>query len=269
MYVIIAVLTLNNIIMQNKLLLLLLVGLITLPRAYTQVLTEIRDTTTTREMYEADQYIGLGLTARVELGYRGMRDFYEEQGFNYFGLQEYATAGVGFRIKERFHLNLAYDHLLDSNEAEDVEYSNGTILSLNERKQAVHVLAGYRVWQKRHESLIVHAGFSWLRNRVQIVERFPNDFDFNTANLNNPRGVRSWPMFIHQQGALHIALQLKIRYRRAIWWSADQELKLGFVSGLRAKSWRVEPGTAVDAPSDVGQYLYISGVYHFFSRQRQ
>lgn len=252
--------------MKIHLLLLMLVGITCLPTAHTQLLTPIPDTTNYAQANERDKahYIAIGFTARAASGYRQMRDFYNRQGFDDLYLEEVVTLGAGFRFGDRYHLEVSLDRSF-TNDIEDVQIaSNGHILSLRESKVAINFLLGYRVWQKRHQSLILHAGLSWLQNRGEILERRPQEFDFDTANINVPQGVRSWPAFIHQQGALHLAVQLKLSYPRPRWWSTDTELKFGFISGLNSKSWSVDPGQAQNLPSDRAQYFYISGLYHFF-----
>lgn len=252
--------------MKTHLLLLLLAGIMWLPTAHSQLLTPIPDTSRNAgpDASDLNHYIAVGFTGRVTSGYRQMRDFYSSQGFDNLFLHEVATLGAGFRFWDRYHLELSVDRSF-SNDLEEVELrSNGHTLSLRENQAAIHLLLGYRFWQKRHQSLIFHAGFSWLQNRGEMVERRPQDFDFDTANINVPQGVRSWPAFIHQQGALHLAIQLKLSYPRPRWWSTDTELKFGFVSGFKAKSWSVDPGQALNGPRDTAQYFYISGLYHFF-----
>ncbi|MBX2870743.1 MAG: hypothetical protein KTR30_01550 [Saprospiraceae bacterium] len=252
--------------MKTHLLLLLLFGIGWLPIAHTQLLTPIPDTTThTRPDKSAlNHHFAVGLSNRVVSGYRQMRDFYASRGFDNLFLEELVTLGAGFRLSDRYHLELSFDQSI-IDDVEDVEWrSRGNFLSLNENEFAIHLLFGYRFWQKRHQSLIFHTGFSWLQNRGEIVERRTQDFDFETANIDVSQGVQSWPVFIHQQGAIHLAIQLKLSYPRPRWWSTDLEMKLGFVSGLKAKSWSVDPGQALNAPMDRGQYFYISSLYHFF-----
>ncbi len=252
--------------MKTHLLFLLLIGIVWSPTAHTQLLTPIPDTTNNRrpDVNAFRHYAAVGFSSRVTSGYRQMRDFYSDQGFDNFFLDEVLTFGAGFRFGERFHLQLSFDRTFDDDMEEVKISSSGHTLSLQEKKFAVHFLLGYRVWQKRHQSLIFHTGFSWLQDRGEIVERRSQDFDFNTANIDVSQGVRSWPAFIHQQGAIHLAAQLKLSYPRPRWWSTDLEIKLGFVSGLRAKSWSVDPGQALNGPRDTGQYFYISSLYHFF-----
>jgi|GEM_PF-6449586 len=252
--------------MKTHLLLLLLASILWLPTAHTQLLTPIADTTknTGPDPSDLNHYIAVGFTARAASGYRQMRDFYSRQGFEDLFLEEIVTLGAGFRLWDRYHLEVSLDRSF-TNDIEEVEIaSNEHILSLKENKLAINFLIGYRFWQKRHQSLIFHAGFSWLRNTGEMLERRPQNFDFETANINVPQGVRSWPAFIHQQGALHLAIQLKLSYPRPRWWSTDTELKFGFVTGLKAKSWSVNPGQARNVPTDSAQYFYISGLYHFF-----
>lgn len=250
----------------HLLLLLLFAGIVWLPTAHTQLLTPIPDTTNNTGPDESDlnHYVAAGLTSRVTSGYRQMRDFYSKQGFDELFLDQVFTLGAGFRLFDRYHLEVSFDRSFTDDIDDVLLGSNGHTLSLQEDKFAVNFLLGYRFWQKRHQSLIFHAGFSWLHNRGEIVERRPLDFDFDTANINVPQGVRSWPAFIHQQGAIHIALQVKLSYPRPRWWSTDLEVKLGFVSGLSAKSWSVDPGQALNGPRDTGQYFYVSSLYHFF-----
>ena len=252
--------------MKTHLLLLLLSGIMWLPTAYSQLLTPLPDTTnnTGPELIDLNHFIAVGLTTRVTSGYRQMRNFYRKQGFDNLFLHEVGTLGAGFRLWDRYLLEVSFDRSF-SNDLEEVEFSsNGHTLSLRENQVAIHFLLGYRFWQKRHQSLFFHAGFSWLQNRGEIVERRPQEFNFDTANIDVPQGVRSWPAFIHQQGAFHLAIQLKLSYPRPRWWSTDAELKFGFVSGLKAKSWSVDPGQALNTPKDTAQYFYISGLYHFF-----
>ncbi|MEL7422642.1 MAG: hypothetical protein AAFN81_06610 [Bacteroidota bacterium] len=252
--------------MKTNLLSALITCIICLPVAHTQVLTPIPDTTIQIDtvVQDFDSYVAVGLTARVNLGYQEMRRFYEEVGFDYLNLLEYVTAGFGLRYKQNIHFNAAFELSFPGDDTEDVELANSHTLSFQERGVAIHLLLGYQFWQKRHKSLIFHTGWSWLSNRTEIVERRPQAFDFNTANIDVSEGVRSWPAFIHRQGALHVALQLKMSYPRPRWWSTDLDLKLGFVTGLNRKQWSVEPGPGLNIPVDVGQYLYISGTYHFF-----
>lgn len=252
-------------------LLFLLACILWLPTSYAQLLTEIRDSTidTNIKDFDSDGYLAIGHTARFNLGYRQMRDFYKTQGFDYFNLQDFASIAAGLRFKENYYVSLGVDLSFQSNSPDDIELFNDHILSLHERNAAVHLLLGYRFWQKRHQSLIFHVGASFLQNRAEIVERRPQDFDFTTANINVPEGVRSWPVFIHRQGAIHVALQVKLSYPRQRWLSTDAEMKIGFVSGLTTKQWTTEPGQATNTPIGRAQYIYISGLYHFFSRQKQ
>ncbi|NRB52262.1 MAG: hypothetical protein HRU41_31600 [Saprospiraceae bacterium] len=252
--------------MKIHLLLLLIAGVIYLPTTQAQLLTPIPDTSnnTRPDVNVLRHYAAVGFSSRVTSGYRQMRSFYSDQGFDNFFLDQVLTFGAGFRLGDRYHLELSFDRTFDDDLEEVNLSSNGHTLSLQERQFAVHLLLGYRFWEKRYRSLIFHAGFSWLQNRGEIVERRPQDFDFTTANIDVPEGVRSWPAFIHQQGALHLTIQLKLSYPRPRWWSTDLEVKLGFVSGFNAKSWSVDPGQALNVPRDTGQYFYISSLYHFF-----
>lgn len=252
--------------MKTHLLLLLLAGIAWLPTAHTQLLTPIPDTTNANkpELSDVNHYAAVGFSSRVTSGYRQMRDFYDSQGFDNFFLDQVLTFGAGFRFGDRYHLELGFDQTIDDDLDEVRLSTSGHTLTLREKKFAAHLLLGYRFWQKRHQSLIFHTGFSWLQDRGEVIERRPQDFDFSTANIDMPEGVRSWPAFIHQQGAIHLALQLKLSYPRPRWWSTDLEVKLGFVSGLGRKSWKVDPGQALNGPRDTGQYFYLSSLYHFF-----
>lgn len=252
--------------MKTPLLFLLLIGIVWSPSAHTQLLTPIADTINNArpDVSALRHYAAVGLSSRVTSGYRQMRNFYSDQGFDNFFLDQVLTFGAGFRLGDRYHFELSFDRTFEDDLEEVNLSSNGHTLSLQERQFAVHFLLGYRFWEKRYRSLIFHAGFSWLQNRGEIVERRPQEFDFSTANIDVPEGVRSWPAFIHQQGALHLAVQLKLSYPRPRWWSTDLEVKLGFVSGLSRKLWSVDPGQAINSPMDAGQYFYISSLYHFF-----
>ena len=254
--------------MKTNLLLLLPLILLWLPATHAQLLTAVPNSTESTEAFEVGSYVAIGFTGRAVLGYRQMRNLYDEQGFSSLPLQEFLTLGYGLDLGGRFYLNFSWDRSFLTNDPEDIEYANGTTLSFKERKDAVNATLGYRFWQKQHRSLLVHAGLSGVFNRVEIVERLSSTFDFNNVNAVNPRGVRSWPLFIHRQAALHLALQLKLSYPRQRWWSSDLDIKLGFVSGLKAKPWLVKPGETLNLISDNAQYLYISGTYHFFSRNR-
>lgn len=255
--------------MKTKLLLLFLAAILWQHSAQGQLLTEIQDSTEdVRENYDPDFFVALGSSIRGVTGYGQMRNYFEDQGFDLFNFQGFYSFGAGLRFANNFYLNLGLDHSFQDNDPLDVEFRNGNVLSLEERKTALHILLGYRFWQKRFTSFIFNMGFSWQQNRAAITERPAVDFDFNTSNLPAD-GVRSWPVFFHRQGAIHCALQLKLSYPRPRWWSTDMEMKIGFVSGLRSKPWSVEPGQAFNTPSDRAQYIYISGLYHFFSGQKR
>jgi hypothetical protein len=253
--------------MKTKLLLFFFAAILCQHSAQGQLLTEIQDSTEdVRENYDPDFFVALGHTGRVVLGYKQMRNYFEDQGFDLLNLQEFFTFGAGFRFANDFYLSLGIDQSFRDNDPRDLELRNGNVLVLEERKNALHLLLGYRFWQKRYTNLVFNLGFSWQQNRATITERPDVDFDFNAINPPNPEGVRSWPVFFHRQGALHCAIQVKFNYPRRRWWSTDGEINLGFVSGLNSKPWTVEPGQAVNTPTDRVQYIYISGLYHFFSR---
>lgn len=94
--------------MQTNLLLLLIANLLWLPTAHTQSLTTIPDTAS-KEAYDPDSYVAIGLTGRVILGYQQMRDLYEGQGFESLRLQEFVTIGLGLDLGDRFNLNFGFD----------------------------------------------------------------------------------------------------------------------------------------------------------------
>lgn len=257
--------------MKTNLLLLLLASLMYFPNTHAQLLTPIPDSTNyaESEVSDLDYYVAAGFTARYITGYQEMYNFYEKQGFDLFRAQEFYYLDVGLSYKKRFYFDLNFDASVSNNNSpNDLNIGNNKTLSLLERQQAIHLLLGYRFWQKGHQSLIVHGGVSWLQNRGEIIERRAQDFDFETANINVAEGVRSWPEFIHRQGAIHIALQLRLKYPKPRWWSRDVDLKIGFVSGLKTKSWSIEPGQTLNAPNDNAHYVYMSSAYYFFSRQQ-
>ena len=255
--------------MKTKLLLFFFTAILWQHSAQGQLLTEIQDSTeNVRENYDPDFFVALGYAGRGVLGYQQMRNYSKELGFEPIDLQEFYSFGAGFRFANDFYLSLSIDQSYFDNDPEDIRLRNGNVLSFDERKDAIHLLLGYRFWQKRYTSLLFNLGFSWQQNRVEITERPAVEFDFNANNLPN-EDVRSWPVFFHRQGAVHCAITLKLSYPRPRWWSSDGELRLGFVSGLNSKPWTVAPGQVINAPTDRVQYIYISGLYHFFSKQKR
>ena len=250
--------------MKRNLLLVLLIGIIWLPTTHAQLLTEIRDTTTS-ELQKSRFYLITGTSFRVSQGYSQMKKFYERQGFE-TPLPLFLHLGGGGNIGERFSVEFLMEAGYDS---DDRDFQNGTRSSLEEGSLGLHALLGYRFWQKRHTSLVLQGGVSGLFRSVSITEQRPETFDFNNVNTSDAPVVRNWPYFTHRQGALHLALQLKLSYPRPRWWSTDIDLKIGFVSGLNSKSWSVNPGQGLNVPIDNAQYFYLSSAFHFFSRQRR
>ncbi|MEL7220932.1 MAG: hypothetical protein AAGJ93_06405 [Bacteroidota bacterium] len=255
---------------MKKNLLLLIAGLLWLSTAHTQLLTPIPDSTnyTEPETTTSDYYILGGYSINVNTGYQQMHDFFERQGFDVSWGQEIWRLGAGTRQWDRFYFDLEVGQSFDNNNTENVELFNSHVLSLRRKQTNLHFMLGYQFWQKRHKSLIFHTGISLLQNRVEITERRPQDFDFNTANIEVPTGVRSWPEMLHRQGALHLALQIKLRYPRPRWWSREVDLKFGFVSSINTKAWSVNPGQGLNVPNDRAQYFYMSSAYYFFSKQQ-
>jgi len=253
--------------MKRNFLLLLFAIIICLPTTQAQLLTEVADTT--RESDDLDFYVFGGTSIRWTPGYKEMRTFYEGQGFDYLNLFRLVKIGVGGDLGKRWIVDMVFDFSLDIDDPEDVNLGNEAILSLNENKTALHVLMGYRFWEKRYTSLYFQTGFTWQQNKVEMVERLQGEFDFTTANRFVPRGARSIPVFYHHQGAFHAAVKWKLSYPRSRYLGTDQDLQIGFVSALNAKPWSVSPGQSINTPMDRLQYIYMSGTVYFYPRRNQ
>jgi hypothetical protein len=246
---------------MKKYLFPLLVFLAFFSTAQAQLLTEVQDSSLAKRI-EQPFYFRFGAGVRTSTGYKQMRNFYQEQGFDYLNLVDFTSIGMGIPLKGRFDLELNMDFPLLGGETMNVQLGNDAELSLRESQYAVHVLPGYRFWEGRYKSLILNGGLTFHLNQVEMVERLQNEFDFETGNRFTPRGSRSIPVFYHVQGALHAALTMRLQYPGSRRFRADQEIKLGFVSGLQESSWFVNPGQAVNTPMDRAQYIYLSGLFH-------
>ena len=241
-------------------LLLLLLSLLWLPTLQAQLLTEIRDTTS--ELNRSRVYLMTGSAFRFDLGYSQMKQFYESQGFD-TPLPLFISLGIGGVLSERVSLELFMEAGFDS----DVrEFRDGSRSSLEEGSLGMHALLGYRLLQHRKNSLLIQAGVSGLFRIVRISQQLPETFDFNNVYSADAPSVRNWPSFNHGQGALHVALQYKLKAPGPRWWTNDVDLKIGFVSGLNARSWSVNPGNGLNIPVDNAQYVYFSSALHLFAR---
>lgn len=235
-----------------------------LPSLHAQVLTEIQDTDT--EVRKSPYYIIAGYNIRADFGYQQMREFYEGQGFDDISiLQDHGLIGGGLLFGKGFSVELLGELGGDSDEIR----SGDSELSLTRGNLGLHALLGYRVWETERKSLTLQAGLSGLGSAIRIIEQRPGTFDFNDVNAGDVPMVRSWPTFTHWQGGLHFALQYKLSYPRSVWGSSDVDLRLGYVMAQRSKEWSVDPGQAVNIPTDRAQYLYFGATYHFFFRTRQ
>ncbi|MEL6675047.1 MAG: hypothetical protein AAFR61_22760 [Bacteroidota bacterium] len=253
--------------MMRPLLMLLLSSFFWLPCTQAQLLTEIPDSTQSARDWQL--FISGGTSLRLSTGYRGMRNVYEELGFDYLNISEFAVLGGGLLFKDRLRVEMNLDLPLSATDTDDIRLAADTLLSLKEKKYTAHLLLGHKIWGRRFESVYLHAGMSFQLGSVEIVERIEGDFDFQHAVRPLPKGSRSLPNFFHVQGAFHAAITWKLDYPRSIFLGTDQDIRFGFVSGLPTRSWVLASGELSNGPMDRVQYFYMSGSIYLFPKRQQ
>lgn len=258
----------------NLVFFVLLAGLWLPNHLQAQVLTPMADTIdyNSPDTYNRAIYSYLGTGAGVLTGSDNMRKLTEGLGFEQGRIRQMFSAGFGGRFRDRFYAELGISFLIST--YDDLRLSGGRILELKESALSGNLLFGYGLWQSDRNGLVLWAGPSVIGQVVQITERQEVDFNFDTfSNTGSTQDVRTWPLFVHGQGALHLALEWRTRPfmsrnpranavaragcpRTGV--SSDLAIRLGYVGGFQETAWEVDYGNVSNAPVDRNAFMYLS-----------